>query len=64
MRNNSNWSNIGIGIIGLAIIGWTVIGFFHEFSQAPWQFITASVALFGALVTYASNLNPIYVGGM
>lgn len=29
---------------------------FHEISQAPWQFITILIALLGALITFAGNL--------
>lgn len=56
MRRNTNWQNIGIGIIAITILGLVSWALFHEISKAPWPFITALVALLGALITFAGNL--------
>jgi hypothetical protein len=51
-----NDTNIGLGIITIAILGLIIWTLLHEISQAPWQFITILVALLGALITFAGNL--------
>ncbi len=56
MKNDTDWRNIGLGIITLAIIGLIVFGLFYELGQAPWQFITILIALLGGLITFAGNL--------
>ncbi|BAY14197.1 hypothetical protein [Calothrix sp. NIES-2098] len=53
MKNNTN---IGLGIITITILGLIAWGLFHEIGQAPWQFITILIALLGALITFAGNL--------
>lgn len=55
MKNNNN-QNLGIGLIAIIIIGLILWALFHEFSQAPWQFITVLITLVGALITLAGNL--------
>lgn len=50
MDNNNN-QNLGIGLIAIIIIGLILWALFHEFSQAPWQFITVLIALLCALIT-------------
>lgn len=58
MKNNNN-QNLGIGIIAIIIIGLILWALFHEFSQAPWQFIailiTLLCGLISALITFAGN---------
>jgi hypothetical protein len=56
MKRDTNWQSIGIGIVAIAIIGLVSWALFHEISKAPWQFITILIALFGALITFAGNL--------
>lgn len=56
MESNTNWQSAGFGIIAIAILGSITWVLFHEIGQAPWQFITILVALLGALITFASNL--------
>lgn len=51
-----NETNIGLGIITLTILGLIIWALFHEIGQAPWQFITILIALLGALITFAGNL--------
>lgn len=56
MKSNTNWQSVGIGIVAITILGLMAWGLFHEISQAPWQFITVLIALLGALITFAGNL--------
>ncbi|WP_250565112.1 hypothetical protein [Adonisia turfae] len=56
MKRDTNWQSIGIGIVAIAIISLVAWALFHEISKAPWQFITILIALFGALITFAGNL--------
>ena len=56
MKRNTNWQNIGIGIIAITILGLVTWALFQEISKAPWQFITILIALLGALITFAGNL--------
>jgi len=56
MRSETNWQSLGIGIIAILIFCLTIWALFHELTQAPWQFITVLVALLGALITFAGNL--------
>lgn len=57
MESNTNWRNAGLGLIGIAIIGVIIWLLFYEIGQAPWQFITILIALFGTLITVAVNFN-------
>ncbi|MEW5858751.1 MAG: hypothetical protein AB1861_15405 [Cyanobacteriota bacterium] len=56
MKNDRNWQNTGLGLIAIAILGLIFWALFHEIGQAPWQFITILIALLGALITVAGNL--------
>ena len=56
MQDNTNLLRTGIGMLTLAIIGWIIITLFGEIRQAPWQFLTILIALLGALITFAGNL--------
>jgi len=56
MKSDTSWQSIGIGIIAISVFGSIIWALFHEIGQAPWQFITILIALLGALITFASNL--------
>ena len=55
MKSDTNWQNVGLGIIATAILGLMVWALFHEIGQDPWQFITILIALVGTLITFAGN---------
>jgi hypothetical protein len=55
MKSDTNWQNVGLGIIATAILGLMVWALFHEIGQAPWQFITILIAFVGALITVSGN---------
>ena len=55
MKSDTNLQSIGLGIVGIIFIVSIIWIFFHELSQAPWQFITILVALLGALITFVGN---------
>lgn len=57
MKSSTNWFSIGIGLFVLALIGWFCIFLFDEIGQAPWQFLAILIALLGAVITFAGNLN-------
>jgi len=54
---STNWQSIGLGIVALGVIGVVLVFLFGELRQAPWQFLTILIALFGGLITFAGNLN-------
>ncbi|AFY37694.1 hypothetical protein Lepto7376_1342 [[Leptolyngbya] sp. PCC 7376] len=56
MKRDTNWQSIGIGLVTITIIGLVIWALFHEIGKAPWQFITILIALLGALITFAGNL--------
>lgn len=56
IKANTDWQSIGIGIVAITIFGLVAWALFHEIGRAPWQFITILIALLGALITFAGNL--------
>ena len=55
MKSNAGSQNTLLGVIGISFIVLIIWIIFHEFSQAPWQFITVLIALLGGIITSKSN---------
>lgn len=56
MNSNFNWRSSILGIFTIIILGLISYFLFHEFTQAPWQFVTVLIALIGGLISFAGNL--------